>query len=192
MKIIITETQFNKLNEIKPSYHFITRSNERFLDNDELDVYVVNKYTKETSKVASIIIPQNVIDEIQSKISIINNSSLKLEKNIIYVIITYKFDMVKLWKYFNFEPNVHIQNIINKLKKNIFNIFLKDPKTKTYGYYIVTIVLNNKIITTYLSLYNDDRVIDKIKKKYHNYETILVKNPEDIDFFDSDIITNNF
>lgn len=197
---------FNEFEMIRNSYNFASkedfydaierylnkRNNERFFNADLLNVLVLDK-TGKTQKIGTIIIPQYVIDEVEANKKYITNPNLKLSEQIVFGVVLYTFNMVKLWKEITFEPNIYINDILKKLKNREVTLQFQAPDNNSFGTYIITYLKGNSILTTYYSVSNDKELIKhRMKRHFPKNENIVLYNPEDIDFYDDDIVTNNF
>jgi hypothetical protein len=183
------------INEIVPTKHFKDRYNERFLENEYLNVILRHDKSGNFSRIGTIVIPQNVVDEVEHLMKYITNPSLNLSEQNLFGVVLYRFNMPKLFNEITFFPKVFIKDVIKKLISKEFSIYFEDPKTKSTGQYIIAILKGSLIITTYYSYKNDETTVrESIRKKFPKYADaiVYVPNPENIDFYDDDVVTNNF
>ena len=183
------------INEIVPTKHFKDRYNIRFLENEFLNVLLYHNESKKRSKIGTIVIPQDVVDEVEHLMKYITNPSLNLNQQNLFGVVLYRFNMLKLFNQINFERHVFIKDIIKKLISKEYSIQFQDPKTKSTGQYIIAILKGSVILTTYYSIKNDEATIkESIRNNWPKYADyiVYVPNPENIDFYDDDVVTNNF
>jgi hypothetical protein len=181
------------INELIQTNHAIDMASYRFLDKDILDVVVTEGSNQNIKKIGIVTLPRNIIKEIKSKMIYIEDKSLNLDKSLTFAVLLYRFNMREIWNYINFDKNIYSKDVLKKIKSGIYRLYLQDPDTNSTGNCIITIIHNNIVITNYLSMHHKENlVVGRIKREYPKDIVVFVEDPQNIEYYDDDVVTNNF
>lgn len=181
------------INEVKTLDHFKDRIDVRFTKNKRLDVILVNRTSHDVTPVGHYILPDNVVDEINKKLTTIMNSPVTPVRGLIYGFIIYVFRLYDLISDFKLNPQYSPFKIKKIMSTKNFDLKFHDPDTGSSGRAIAAVLNSDRLTTVFYSnFFNKETLLLNLKRKNPNKEIIYVENPEDLEFYDDDIVTNNF
>lgn len=186
MKILITESQLNLINELDMSKHSMDRANDRIFNSDLITNirYYING-TKHNREIGLFNIPAPIHTKIINNINFITNNVDNVMDEITFGVFLYKFTFSDIWNNTEFYDTDEINEIRNLIKYHSGLISIVDSDTNSAGTAFVAIVYNNSIITTYFTHnYSKEKLYSKlINNNNNNKHVIVLDSPEELEFY---------